>query len=54
MAANTPIIKPSNIKKAAKYCATRFSMFVQLAITMSTVVKVVSRISGIEMPSTPR
>ncbi len=35
------------------YCATRFSTFCQPAMTISTVVKVVSRISGIEMPSTP-
>ena len=35
------------------YWAMRFATFVQLAMTMSTVVNVVSRISGIEMPSTP-
>ncbi len=35
------------------YCATRFSTFCQLAMTMSKVVKVVNKISGMEMPSTP-
>ena len=41
-------------RKAAKYCAGRFSMTVHAATTTGTVVKVVSRMSGNEMPSTPR
>ena len=36
------------------YCATRFSITFQPAITTSTVVKLVSRINSMEMPSTPR
>ena len=35
------------------YCAGRFSMTVQPAITTSGVMNAVSTISGIEMPSTP-
>ena len=43
------------IRKAAKYCAGRFSMTVQPAmIDRHASMKVVSRISGSEMPSTPR
>ena len=36
------------------YCAGRFSITVQPAITTSGVMNAVSTISGIEMPSTPR
>ena len=42
------------IRKAAKYCAGRVSITVQAAMTTGMVMNVVSRISGIEMPSTPR
>jgi len=42
------------IRKAAMYWATRFWITSQPAITTSTVEKVVSRISGMAMPSTPR
>ena len=42
------------MRKAAKYCATRFSMTVQAAMMTGTVMNAVSRISGSEMPSTPR
>ena len=42
------------MRKAAKYCAGRDSMTVQAAMITGTVMSVVSRISGIEMPSTPR
>ena len=41
------------IRKAAKYCATRLLDDVPAMIT-TMVMKVVSRISGIAMPSTPR
>ena len=41
------------IRKAAKYCAGRFSMTVQAAMITGTVMNVVSTISGSEMPSTP-
>jgi hypothetical protein len=41
------------MRKAPMYWAMRFATFVQLAMTMSTVVNVVSRMSGMEMPSTP-
>ena len=39
---------------AARYCAWRFATLVQLEMTMSTVVNVVRKIKGMEMPSTPR
>ena len=42
------------IRKAAKYCAGRVSMTVHAARITGTVISVVNRISGIEMPSTPR
>ena len=41
------------MRKAAKYCAARYSMTVQPAITTGTVMNAVSTISGREMPSTP-
>ena len=36
------------------YCATRFSITSQPAITTSTVMKLLSRMNSTEMPSTPR
>jgi hypothetical protein len=42
------------IRNAAIYCATRFSITTQPAQTASTVMKLLSRISRTEMPSTPR
>ncbi len=42
------------IRKAAKYCAGRFSTTVHPAMITGTVMNAVSRISGSEMPSTPR
>ena len=44
---------PSMIMNAAMYCATRSRITSQPAITTMTVRAVVSRISGMEMPSTP-
>jgi hypothetical protein len=41
------------MRNAPMYWATRFATFVQPAMTTSTVVNVVSRMSGIEMPSIP-
>ena len=41
------------IRKAAKYCAGRFSITVQPAMITGMVMNAVSRISGSEMPSTP-
>ncbi len=54
MAENTPIIRPSMIRKAARYCATRLVTEFHAAMITGTVMKVVSRISGSAMPSTPR
>ncbi len=54
MAQNTPIIKPSRIMKAARYCIGFFSITVQPAMTTSGVMNVVSNTSGTAMPSTPR
>ena len=54
MALNTPIIRPSMIRKAAKYCAGRCSMTVQAAMITGTVMNAVSSTSGSAMPSTPR
>jgi len=42
------------IRKAAMYCATLSWITCQPAITTSTVTKLFSSTSGIEMPSTPR
>ena len=53
MAENTPTISPSRIRNAARYCAVRSVMTFQPATMMRMVVKVVSRISGSAMPSTP-
>jgi len=53
-AAKTPLMRPDMIRKAAMYCATLSSITRQPAITTSTVMKLFNRISGIEMPSTPR
>ena len=47
-------MKPSMIRKDAMYCDARYWITSQAAMTTSTVVKLVNRISGIEMPSTPR
>ena len=41
------------IRKAAKYCAGRWSITLQPAITTGTVMNAVSTMRGIEMPSTP-
>ncbi len=53
-ALNTPTINPDMMRKDAMYWATRFWMTSQPASTTMMVVKLVSRISGTEMPSTPR
>ncbi len=42
------------IRKAAKYCAGRFSMTLHAAMITGTVMKAVSTIRGSAMPSIPR
>ena len=42
------------MRNAAKYCAGRDSITVHAATTTGIVMSVVSRISGSEMPSTPK
>ncbi len=42
------------MRKAARYCPTLSVMTSQCAITTSTVMKLFRRMSGMEMPSTPR
>ncbi len=41
------------IRKAAKYCAGRFTITFHPAITTGIVMKAVSTTSGSEMPSSP-
>jgi hypothetical protein len=47
-------MKPESRRNEARYCATRFSITCQPAMTTSTVVALFSRMSRSEMPSMPR
>ena len=50
----TPFISPSMIKKAARYWEILFSMTSHAARMTSIVMKVVSMINGMAIPSTPK
>ena len=47
-------MSPDMMRKAARYWPTLSVITSQWAITTSTVMRLFSRMSGIEMPSTPR